>query len=50
MLDSIFEILGAQTEEERQIEELNAMDDRELADLGISRDQIDAFVAEHVAR
>jgi uncharacterized protein YjiS (DUF1127 family) len=45
-LDAIFEMLGAQTEEERQIEELNAMNDHELADLGIARDQIAAVVAE----
>ncbi len=45
MLDSIFDFLGGQSESEKQAEELKAMDDHELADLGISRDQIDTFVA-----
>lgn len=47
MLDSLFDILGGDTEERRQIEALEAMDDHELADLGIARDQIPAFVRGH---
>lgn len=47
MLDSIFDLFAGRTESDRQIEELQAMDDHELADLGIVRDQIDAFVAAH---
>lgn len=48
MLDSIVDLFTAQTEADRQIEDLRAMDDHELADIGISRDQIAAFVSEHV--
>jgi uncharacterized protein YjiS (DUF1127 family) len=47
MLDSILDIFAGRTETDRQIEELQAMDDHDLADLGIARDQIDAFVAAH---
>lgn len=47
MLDTIIDMVAGRTESDRQIEELKAMDDHELADLGIVRDQIDAFVAEH---
>ncbi len=44
MLDSIFDLFDGRTERDRQIDELKAMDDHELADLGIARDQIGAFV------
>lgn len=47
MLDAIFDIFNGETEEERQIKELQAMDDHQLADLGISRDQIASFVRDH---
>ena len=49
MLDTIYDMLGMQSEQDRQIEELKAMKDHELADLGISRDQIETFVATHTA-
>jgi len=49
MLDAIFDIFNGETEEERQIKELQAMDDHQLADLGISRDQISSFVRDHTA-
>ncbi|MEM7060269.1 MAG: DUF1127 domain-containing protein [Pseudomonadota bacterium] len=48
-MDSIFDIFNGETEEERQIKELQAMDDHHLADLGISRDQIEKFVRDHTA-
>lgn len=49
MLDAIFDIFNGETEEERQVKELQAMDDHQLADLGISRDQIASFVRDHSA-
>ena len=49
MLDAIFDIFSGDTEKERQIKELTAMDDHQLADLGISRDQICDFVRDHTA-
>ncbi len=50
MLDSILDMFNGPSAAERQIEDLKAMDDHELADLGMSRDQIEAFVAEHAAK
>lgn len=50
MLDAIFDIFNGETEEERQIKELQAMDDHQLADLGISRDQINNFVRNHTTK
>lgn len=50
MLDAIFDIFNGETEEERQIKELQAMDDHQLADLGISRDQINSFVRNHTTK
>ena len=47
MLDSLLEIFGAESEKDKQVSELQAMDDHELADLGIARDQIEAFVEQH---
>lgn len=47
MLDNIFELFVTKSERDRQIEELSAMKDHELADLGIARDQIEAFVDQH---
>lgn len=49
MLDTIFDMFHGETEEERQVKELQAMDDHQLADLGISRDQICSFVRDHTA-
>ena len=49
MLDTIFDIFNGETEQERQIKELQAMDVHQLADLGISRDQISSFVRDHTA-
>lgn len=43
-MDSLLDLFGLETEEQRQIRTLEAMDDHDLADLGISRDQIPAFV------
>ncbi|MEM9139733.1 MAG: DUF1127 domain-containing protein [Pseudomonadota bacterium] len=43
MLNQFFDLFGGQSEEERRIKALEAMDDHELADLGIARDQIPAF-------
>lgn len=47
MLDSVFDVFSGQSERDRQISELRAMEDHELADLGILRDQIEAFVDAH---
>ena len=47
MLDAIRGIFVQETDAERQVRELQLMDDHQLADLGISRDQICAFVKEH---
>lgn len=44
MMDQLLDMFGLETEEERQVRAMEAMDDHELADLGISRDQIAAFV------
>ncbi len=47
MLDDILHAIGVGNEKDRQINELQAMDDCELSDLGIARDQIEAFVRAH---
>ena len=47
MLDQILDVFTIETEKEKQINELSAMADHELADLGISRDQIEAFASTH---
>jgi uncharacterized protein YjiS (DUF1127 family) len=47
MLDNILELFAGKSERDRQIEDLMAMDDHELADLGVARDQIEAFVDQH---
>ena len=49
MLDSVFDVFSRRSERERQIDELKSMEDHELADLGILRDQIEAFVDAHSA-
>ena len=47
MFDGFWDMLASEGEKQSQISELQAMSDRELADLGISRDQIEAFVDQH---
>ena len=49
MLDSFFDRLSAGAEVERQIAALRELTDHELADLGILRDQIEAYVLERAA-
>jgi uncharacterized protein YjiS (DUF1127 family) len=44
MLDDLLEIFSPLTDRERRIAALRALTDRELADLGIVRDQIEAYV------
>ncbi len=48
MLDDLLEMFSPITDRERQIAALRALTDRELADLGILRDQIEAHVEAHV--
>lgn len=43
----ISSLLGLESETDRQIRELKALNDRALADLGIARDQIQDFVRSH---
>lgn len=43
----ISSLLGLESETDRQIRELRAMNDSALADLGIARDQIEDFVRNH---
>lgn len=47
MIENLWNLFSADTETERQIRELSAMDDRALADFGISRDQIEEFAQRH---
>ena len=47
MLDSLMDVFSLESEKDRQLHELEAMGDHELADLGISRDQIEAFAGKH---
>ena len=47
MLKRMFAMLTGDSESVRQRLELMKMGDHELADLGISRDQIDEFVRQH---
>ena len=47
MLDSILEVFSSETEKDKQISDLEGMDDHQLADIGISRDQIEAFASKH---
>lgn len=49
MLDTLFELFSPATDRDRQIASLRALTDHELADLGILRDQIEAYVEERVA-
>ncbi|MEM1160485.1 MAG: DUF1127 domain-containing protein [Pseudomonadota bacterium] len=44
MIENILDSLLGRTEADRRIEALEALDDHQLADLGISRDQIPAYV------
>ena len=50
MLHSILDVFGSETDAERTTRDLQALDDRQLADLGLSRDQIPMFVKEHTDR
>ena len=47
MLDAILDVFSPESEKDKQISILSAMEDHELADIGISRDQIEAFAARH---
>ena len=47
MLENMFRLLSGESESARQRRELMEMGDHELADLGISRDQIEDFVRDH---
>ncbi len=49
MLDDLLEMFSPMTDRERQIAALRVLTDRELADLGILRDQIEAFVERRIA-
>ena len=44
MLNTLLHLFGDCDDADRQARDLAAMNDRQLADLGISRDQISAFV------
>ena len=44
MLDAVMELFGTDSDRDRRIAELNLLGDHELADLGLVRDQIEAFV------
>ena len=44
MLDAVMELFGTDSERNQRIAELNDLEDHELADLGLVRDQIEAFV------
>ncbi len=44
MLDAVMELFGTESDRDRRIAELNLLEDHELADLGLVRDQIEAFV------
>ena len=50
MLDSLVSAFVGETEKDKQIAELEAMDDHELADIGISRDQIVAFAENQLGK
>lgn len=47
MIEALMDILTGESESDRQRRELMTMGDHELADLGISRDQIEEFVLAH---
>lgn len=44
MLDAVMGFFGGDSERDQRIAELNLLEDHELADLGLVRDQIEAFV------
>ncbi|MEM7441672.1 MAG: DUF1127 domain-containing protein [Pseudomonadota bacterium] len=44
MLENFVDTLLGRTDHDRQVEELEALDDHQLADMGLSRDQIAAYV------
>ena len=44
MLDVVMELFGSGSERDQRIAELQRLEDHELADLGLVRDQIEAFV------
>ena len=44
MLDSVMELFSGGSERDTRIAELKCLEDHELADLGLVRDQIEAFV------
>lgn len=44
MLDAVLELFSRDSERESRIAELKLLEDHELADLGLVRDQIEAFV------
>lgn len=50
MLDHLVEMFSPMSERDRQVEALRALTDRELADVGLLRDQIEAYVEGDVAR
>ena len=49
MFHSILDLFGGQPDAEQHIKDLQALDDHQLADLGLARDQIAGFVHEHFA-
>ncbi len=44
MLDVVMELFSGDSEKKQRIAELKLLEDHELADLGLARDQIEAFV------
>ena len=44
MLDVVMELFSGDSEKQQRIAELKLLEDHELADLGLARDQIEAFV------
>ena len=44
MLDAVMDLFSSESERDQRVAELNRLDDHELADLGLVRDQIEAFV------
>lgn len=50
MLDAVIELFSGTTERQQRIADLNLLEDHELADLGLVRDQIEAFVDEKMAQ
>ena len=49
MMDAVLELFSGDSERSQRIAELKLLEDHELADLGLARDQIEAFVDARLA-